>query len=179
MISKMTQMWRLRSRVTRWTAENQVLQSHSKMINNCQNHQLFNLPRVNGLKKTDSWCWFLHRDKTKHRCYFALRGMNKLSETMVDILLRDLDSAVRCDSKQESSHSSDKFPPFHLSGGWGGFCSFATDNIFKWSRCLVHISSSRFLLSLSLHYISTILTPAATIYDLFLYFPLHLMLGTF
>ena len=36
-----------------------------------------------------------HR-QTKRKCYFCLRGMNKPSETMVDILLRDLDSVVWC-----------------------------------------------------------------------------------
>ena len=67
-------MWRLRSRVTWWTAENQVLQSHSKMINKCQNRQLLNMPRVNGLKKTDSWCWFLPTDKQNASVIFVCEG---------------------------------------------------------------------------------------------------------
>ena len=103
------------------------------MINKCQNHQLFNLPRVNGLKKTDSWCWFLPTDKQNASVIFVCEGwINLLRQWLTFYCVTWTRLCLRCDSKQESSHSSDKFPPFLLSwGGWAGFCLFATDTTFS------------------------------------------------
>ena len=139
MISKMTQMWRLRSRVTRWTPGNQVLQSHSKMINKCQNHQLFNLPRVNGLKKTDSWCWFLPTDKQNASVIFVCEGWINLPRqwlTFYCVTWTRLCGAVRFKAGikslfwQVSSISLvTRMSRILLICYW--------HNIFKWSRCLV------------------------------------------